>query len=65
MTTITITYNSGQVDTFEFPTQKAAMQSFIERVHLADMTHEPIVENGAIVSWSAGGRGYDFRIELA
>ena len=65
MTTITVTYHNGQVDTFEFPTKKAAMQSFIERVHLADMTHEPTIENGAIVSWSAGGIGYDFTIELA
>lgn len=65
MTTITITYHNGQVESFDFPTQKAAMQSFIERVVAADMTHEPIVENGAIVSWSAGGRGYDFTIELA
>ena len=65
MTTITITYNNGQVDTFEFPTQKAAMQSFIERVVAADMTNEPTIDNGEIVAWSAGGRGYDFTIELA
>jgi hypothetical protein len=65
MTTITITHNNGQVTRIYFRTQKEAMQSFIDRVVAADMNHEPIVENGSIVSWEAGGRGYDFRIELA
>jgi hypothetical protein len=64
MTTITITYFNGQVESFDFPTHLAAMRSFIERQQAADMLPEAIVENGQVIGWSAGGRGYDFTMEL-
>jgi hypothetical protein len=28
------------------------------------MLPEAIVENGQVIGWSAGGRGYDFTMEL-